>query len=716
MNFALVIVSLTLVANLLIASFVFFNNKKSASNLLLAALSIVTALWTIFTYLALFSTSEEIRLFWVRTVMFVTSPFGPIIYLLALAFPNIEFKVGKKTLMLVIGLGVATAFLATTPLVFENLKNLPQGNFQLFPGPAIIVYGINLIGFMLAGFITIIKKYRLSHGIVKTQTSYFLTGLILTFTLATLTNFIAVVIFGTIKLTYIGPPLTLIFVGFVAWAIIRHNLLDIRVLVARAVLYALLLLVIIGGYALLLYTALNLVPLEINSNIIFITLAVIVAFSFNTIKEILARLTDKIFFKDSYNTEKLLSKLTHIMASEIHIKKLTTDLLNILLPQMRVSGGAFIVFEKGEIKDIEASSSLDLESLKDREFSGFLSKNDSIFIFDDLEDEKTKEFFRNKKISVILPLKVKDRKIGLLVLSQKSSGESYSTQDIEFLQIFAPEVAVALQNAESYQEIQQFSKTLEKKVEERTYELKESHARELAKARQLLKLKDEFVFIATHDLKTPVTAIDGFISLIQARNEKFSVKTKNSFKAIVEASGRLKQLVNDLLEVARSESGTIKVEVAPVNIVDIFKNSIKEIENQAKQRKISISTKFDKENNMVLADEAKLSEVVENLLSNAVKYNKDNGDIEIVTMKKNNNLVSKVSNTGPSIPKDQQSKIFTKFFRAQQKRTLEVSGTGLGLFVSRMLLEKMHGQISFVSEEGKPTTFTFILPLATISK
>ncbi len=713
MSFALIIVSLTLVANLLIAFFVFFNNKNSATNILLATLSIISALWTFFTYLALFSTPADIRLFYVRTVMVVTSPFGPVIYLLALAFPGSEFKVGKKTVILVAALTTAIAFLATTPLVFEDLKNLPQGNFQLFPGLGIVIFGINLIGFMVAGFVTIIRKFKVSHGLVKKQTSYFLAGLILTFTLATLTNFIAVVVFGTVRLTYIGPPLTLIFVGFVTWAIIRHNLLDIRVLVARAVLYALLLLVIVGGYTLLIYTAFKLVPLGIDPNIIFIAIAVIVAFSFNTIKETLAKLTDKIFFKDSYNTERLLSTLTHIMASEIHIKKLTSDLLNTLLPQMRITGGAFIVLEKGEIKDIESSDSLDPESLKDREFSKLTSKNDTIFIFDDLEDEKTKEFFRSKKISIVLPLKVKDRNIGLLVLSQKSSGESYSTQDIEFLQIFAPEVAVALQNAESYEEIQQFSRTLERKVEERTRELKESHAREIAKARQLLKLKDEFVFIATHDLKTPVTAIDGFISLIQARNERFSIKTKNSFKAIVEASDRLKQLVNDLLEVARSESGTIKVEVKPINIVEIIKNAIKEVEPKAKTKRITITTKFVPKQ-IVVGDRAKIFEVMENLLSNAVNYNKEGGSIEVITQKEGNNLLTKVGDTGIGIPKKDQAQVFQKFFRIKQPGVEGIRGTGLGLFVSRMLVEKMHGKIGFVSVEGKGTTFTFSLPLSNV--
>ncbi|HEX6977160.1 MAG TPA: ATP-binding protein [Patescibacteria group bacterium] len=711
MSLALIVVSLTLLANLLIASIVFINNKKSASNLLLTALTIVSAGWTLFTYLALFSPEPDVRLFWVRTVMFVTTPFGAIIYLLALAFPEKDLKIEKAPLASIIISNVITAVLAITPFTFSGLINLPGGNFELFPGPAIILFGINLIFFMTAGFVEIIKKFKKSRGLRRKQTGYFLIGLILTFSLATLTNFIAVVVFKTVSLTYIGPPLTLFFLGFVAWAIVRHKLLDIRVLVARAILYSSLLIALVGGYVLLIYTFFSIIPLGINRDVLFIAMAMVAAFSFNFIKTTLAKITDKLFFKDTYNTEELLSTLTHIMASEIHIKPLTTQLLKTLLDKMRVTAGAFIIAGTDGIKDIESFGVADESILNDKQFLKILNKHDEMIVFEDLEEGETKEFLRNKKISVILPLKVKDSKMGLFVLMPKASGESWESKDLEVLEIFAPEVAVALQNAESYLEIQEFNRTLEKKVEERTEELRKSHESELEKARQLLKLKDEFVFIATHDLKTPVTAIDGFVELIQRRKEKFSANTKSSFKAIVEASGRLKQLVNDLLEVARSDSGTIKVDVKPVNIVDLVKKVIKEVEPKAKAEKISITTKFDK-SQMVLADEAKLSEVLENLISNAVKYNKKEGKIEVITIRNNSKLLTKVGDTGVGIPVSQQDKVFEKFFRAVQPGTENVTGTGLGLFVTRMLIEKMHGKISFESHEGKGTTFTFELPIS----
>jgi len=251
-------------------------------------------------------------------------------------------------------------------------------------------------------------------------------------------------------------------------------------------------------------------------------------------------------------------------------------------------------------------------------------------------------------------------------------------------------------------------KGIERKVIERTEELRKIQKRELA-------IKDEFVFIATHDLSAPVTAVIGYLDFIKASKEKFSEDTQKSFKAIEESAGRLGQLVEDLLQVARSESGTIKVEVSPVNIDELVETSIRQISLLAKEKNIRIKSELDQNNKNVLADDEKLSEVMENLLSNAVKFNSDGGRVDVKSVRVDNKLQVSVADTGYGIPKAQQGKVFQKFFRARGKETKKVPGTGLGLFVVRMLVEKMKGDITFTSEEGRGTTFTFALPVASKS-
>lgn len=230
------------------------------------------------------------------------------------------------------------------------------------------------------------------------------------------------------------------------------------------------------------------------------------------------------------------------------------------------------------------------------------------------------------------------------------------------------------------------------------------------KTAEALKLKDEFFYIATHDLKTPVTAISGFVSLLLEHKGELSPDLQEDVQSIKEGSDRLKQLVNDLLQVARSESGTIKVDLTPLDLKIVMDRTITQVSLPATAKKVTIDA--DVPSTLVLADEKKLSEVLENLLSNAVKYNKEGGSVVVSSTKNDGYLTVTIKDTGLGIPKVQQTKIFQKFYRAQNDATRDIQGTGLGLFVVKMLVEKMGGSISFTSEENVGTTFVFSLKLA----
>ena len=243
-------------------------------------------------------------------------------------------------------------------------------------------------------------------------------------------------------------------------------------------------------------------------------------------------------------------------------------------------------------------------------------------------------------------------------------------------------------------------------------ELEKTRKRELVRAREIIRLKDEFVFVATHDLRTPVTAIKGFADLLSREVDNLSDDAKDDFNAIYESAERLDKLVEDLLEVARSESGTIYIETKPVKISDIINQTLNEIKIEAEKKSIKIESVLENDETLVLGDKDKLHEVFENLVSNSIKYGKQNGSLRISSRSLDGFLEFEISDDGIGIPQDVQEKIFSKFFRARQKGTEEVPGTGLGLFVVRMLIEKMKGSISFTSVEGQGTTFNLKLPLA----
>lgn len=694
---ALIVVIFTVLANLLIAVVVLKKNPNSATNRLVASLSIITALWTVFNFLALSPGSESIRLFWVRMVMFVTSSYGTVILLLAIAFPDTKLTLSTKSLIPIAIINLLSYGFAFSPFMFTHIQNKPDGSFNLYPGWAITFFALGFMGFMTIGFIILSRKLKSSTGILRSQLKLFLNGLIISFSLLTLTNFVAVVVFKSIQLTYLGPPFTLILFIFMVYAIIRHKFLDITAIVARAVLYTLLLAMIVMLEAGIFWLGTQILPLNVDRTIIAFAGSILIVMSYSSIRSVITDLTERIFFQGRYDEEDLLKALTSIMVSEMDVKFLELKLTKLLCQEMKVSSATFLLVSDFVAKPVPSLDQTNLVSVKFSGLEKMLHSIKSTLVFEDLTDEAYKEIFRKNNISIILPLIVGDEDIGLFVLGPKLSGDIYMDRDLEFLEIFAPQAAIALKNADSYRQIQEFNQTLELKVIDRTHELEAAQANEL-------KLKDEFVFIATHDLATPVTAISGFTAMINDRHEPTSTELKSDLDAITEASNRLKVLVNDLLQVARSDSGTIKVDLATVDARAIIESAVRQLTPLAKEKNVTLTTSLAV-NNHVQADPKKLAEIIENLLSNGIKYNKEGGSLTVTTVSKVNHLVIEFKDTGLGIKETEQSKVFTKFFRSEEPEVRQRPGTGLGLFVVRMLTEKMGGKITFKSVPGQGTTF-----------
>ena len=226
------------------------------------------------------------------------------------------------------------------------------------------------------------------------------------------------------------------------------------------------------------------------------------------------------------------------------------------------------------------------------------------------------------------------------------------------------------------------------------------------------KLKDEFVFIAAHELRTPVTAIKGYLSMILDNNfGKVPEKIKEPLKITEAANQRLVQLVQDLLEVARSDAGRMQIKLSPLTIGEQVNTVIKELESLAKQKNITINYKSEL-SVKVLADDYKIKEVLINLIGNAIKYTLNGGGIEISHEIKNNLLTTHIKDHGIGMSEDNLKKLFSKFFRVESEQTAKIEGTGLGLFICKQIIERMEGTIEVESEAGKGSTFSFSLKLA----
>lgn len=236
--------------------------------------------------------------------------------------------------------------------------------------------------------------------------------------------------------------------------------------------------------------------------------------------------------------------------------------------------------------------------------------------------------------------------------------------------------------------------------------------RDVTHQKDIDKSKNEFVSIASHQLRTPLTIINWYVEMLSdPAGESLSVKQRQYFDEIARASKRMIELVNALLNVSRIDLGTFMVDVEPLDFSIAMEDVLKDLSMQIAHKNVHVTKYYDKTLPAINADPKLLRIILQNLLTNAVKYTPDNGSITVELFRKQSSVLINVADTGFGIPAHQQGKIFSKFFRADNAREKEPDGNGLGLYIVKSIVEHSGGKIWFTSEENKGTTFSVELPL-----
>lgn len=226
------------------------------------------------------------------------------------------------------------------------------------------------------------------------------------------------------------------------------------------------------------------------------------------------------------------------------------------------------------------------------------------------------------------------------------------------------------------------------------------------------KLKSDFISIAAHQLRTPLSAIkwvikmvlDGDVGKLNNEQQKLLFKGYQSNERIIE-------LVNDMLNVSRIEEGRYGYVFKKIDMVEILEREVNDIENLVKEKNIKFELHKPTKKSVVYADPKKMGLVIQNLLENAVKYTPEYGSIEVTLEAGDQFIRIKVKDNGVGIPEKDKTKLFSKFFRADNVVRMQTEGSGLGLFIVKNIIESHGGKITFESEEGRGTEFTFTLPI-----
>ena len=237
--------------------------------------------------------------------------------------------------------------------------------------------------------------------------------------------------------------------------------------------------------------------------------------------------------------------------------------------------------------------------------------------------------------------------------------------------------------------------------------------RDIIQEKRADKAKTEFVSLASHQLRTPLSAINWYTEmLLDGDAGKLTKQQKQYLLEVRESNRRMVILVGSLLNVSRIDLGTFAITPEMCEISLVAKRVLSEIAPAIKAKSLKVEENYDKNVEKISADPQIMTIILQNLLTNAVKYTPEKGNIRISTEKQAENVLIGVKDTGYGIPKKDQGKIFEKLFRASNVKDKETDGTGLGLYIIKSIVDQFGGKIWFVSEENKGTAFYVTIPLS----
>lgn len=592
----------------------------------------------------------------------------------------------------------------TTPVDFSQIP-INAINYIVFA----TFFSVFFLVVMWFGYVA----WRKSDSIRRKQVAIYMTGLLV----SSIPGFVVDLLLpalGDYRYVWVGPVAIILFLFAIMYSIVKYRLMDVKTAVARSVSYMLLLIAlavvyVISAYIISIVIFQRTLTIDSRLNFMNMVLAILLAFLYQPIKRFFNKLTDRVFYYGEYDADTFAREISKILTYTADLQLLTRRVGNYIASSLKAEKVAFCIPEKG-IYGRTGRRRLSVVEEDVRRIMDYYYKYCSfpeVILANQVKDPELKKLLDIHRTKIVIPLLHQNQETGILFLGEhKSLG--YSSRDIEMLESIAGELAVSIRSSLSMEEINELNKSLQRRIDEATKELRFSN-------RQLQRLdeaKNEFISMASHQLRTPLTSIKGYLDMmLEGDLGKISPTQRAVLREAFSSSERMVRLINDFLNVSRLQTGKFTIDKQSVDIAQILRDEVSLLKVVADQRSVEMVLKIDKKIPSLAVDSEKIRQVMLNMIDNAIYYSSPHKKVAI-TLKSSGKMIEfSVKDSGIGVPKSEQANLFGKFFRGTNAKKRRPDGTGVGLFLAKKVILSHDGEMIFESEEGKGSTFGFKLPV-----
>lgn len=695
-----------LIALILFATYLILKKQENNAQrtFIVLILSVITSLFGVI--MSSIAPTSQVA-FWERSV-YIGAGWIPSLIFLLFYFYVSNKKLSWKILLAIIVPAITLVLLGQSSLIVMGVTQVAPFSFRDIPGP---MYSIEAL-YYPASFIAVAYVILKNWNTIPTEKRQQIRLLFLGYAVSILPPLIINVILHNFfdlsryyQLTFNIGIFT--FIGVTASAIFNYKLLGFKIRISpdlvRKLLAAVLVIFVLPLLIWLLFVKQYFPQNTIGRmiSIFFIVFALYPLFN-----RLLKNFINRTIFKNTKTPVEIINHIIERISTTANANLIITVLLRELNTQLNLGGAAYFAKTRDHFKLLKEVNYPEVrgvtEIASEEKIMKVLIKENSYTPETLNQYSQAKGFVKileEANTEVIVPFKIENKIVGLLVLKEKKHNEAFSKDDLHILDTLSFHLATTIHNAFLFAKVKNFARTLQKKVDNATQELKDKND-ELAK---IQKEKSQFFADIAHEFKTPITVLQGNVDTAASR------LPQEELTALQTEIQRMNQLTTNLLELSQAESGNITLSLKSVNIVELIQEVLQEVNKFVESKEILICLDLP-ESLTITCDQNRIRQIILNLLTNATKYNKERGRINIQLTEKDSNICLTVSDTGIGIPKEDVSKIFQRFYRADKAYSKKLGGTGLGLAIVKLMTELHGGTVNVESEESKGTKFTICLP------